>query len=405
MVEVEYVKVKSVIYKVGMMEKVMVMMEMAVDDYAIDEKCNLYYKKSTSDRIEAKCGMEGCKWRIYASLDKDSGRFIVKTFKNVHTCSWNCKIRLLTARKIAHLILDDLRADSDLNARKIKKMLLSKYSVVITKTKCQKAREIGLKIIEEEHAEQFARMYDYVLELRQSNPGSTVILGTQNDVFQKFYICFNALKDGWKMSCRPILHLDGTFLRGWMKDELLTAVGRDANDQMYHVAWAIVDVENKINWEWFLTLLVDDLNLGVGQGFTMVSDQQKGLIQAMKNILPYAEHRICAKHIYENWKKKHKGSENRISFWKTAKAYNQVVFDKCLEDLKILSPTVHEDLMRYSIFHWSRCSFTEFAKCDAVENNMGEAFNSTITDAREKPIVEMLETIRRQVITKFDATD
>nr|GEU56700.1 hypothetical protein [Tanacetum cinerariifolium] len=58
--------------------------------------------------------------------------------------------------------------------------------------------------------------------------------------------------------------------------ELLTAMGRDANNQMYLIAWAVVRVENLENWGWFLALLHDDLKLKQGNGLTLISDGHKG---------------------------------------------------------------------------------------------------------------------------------
>lgn len=60
-----------------------------------------------------------------------------------------------------------------------------------------------------------------------------------------------------------------------MKGELLTAIGRDANNQVYPIAWAVVDVENKSNWTWFLELLSGDLDLIDGRGLVVISDQHK----------------------------------------------------------------------------------------------------------------------------------
>ena len=36
-----------------------------------------------------------------------------------------------------------------------------------------------------------------------------------------------------------------------------------------------MDVENIDNWNWFLDLLVDDLDLGSGNGLVVISDQHK----------------------------------------------------------------------------------------------------------------------------------
>lgn len=60
-----------------------------------------------------------------------------------------------------------------------------------------------------------------------------------------------------------------------MKGELLTAIGRDANNQVYPIAWAVVDVENKSNWTRFLELLSGDLDLIDGRGLVVISDQHK----------------------------------------------------------------------------------------------------------------------------------
>ena len=77
------------------------------------------------------------------------------------------------------------------------------------------------------------------------------------------------------MGCRKVIGLDGCFLKGTIKGELLTAMGRDANNQMFPIAWAVINVENKDNWLWFLVSLGDELNLNRGADFTIISDGHK----------------------------------------------------------------------------------------------------------------------------------
>ena len=40
---------------------------------------------------------------------------------------------------------------------------------------------------------------------------------------------------------------------------------------------------------WFMELLRYDLELGMGTGFTLMSDQHKGLMEAVKEVLPCVE--------------------------------------------------------------------------------------------------------------------
>ncbi|KAI3522503.1 hypothetical protein L1887_00335 [Cichorium endivia] len=115
--------------------------------------------------------------------------------------------------------------------------------------------------------------------------------------------------------------------------ELLSAVGRDANNQMYPIAWAVVAVENKHTWKWFLDLLLDDIDMGEGRGLTLISDQHKGLIEAVKERVPEAEHRQCARHIYANFKKKYSGAEFRKLFWSAAKATTRQRFEAVMREI------------------------------------------------------------------------
>lgn len=114
----------------------------------------------------------------------------------------------------------------------------------------------------------------------RTNPGSvtdlrTVIGPGELEVFDRFYVCYAVLRDIWLATCRPIFGIDGCFLKTTAKGQLLAAVGRDANNQIYPLAWAVVHKENTETWVWFLQKLKTDLKLGNGDGFTLVSDRQK----------------------------------------------------------------------------------------------------------------------------------
>ena len=118
---------------------------------------------------------------------------------------------------------------------------------------------------------------ELTFDYHRSNPGSTVDLVTTTredgvEIFDKFYVCFEALRTIWRAHCRPIFGIDGCFLKSSSAGQLLAAVGRDANNQIYLVAWGVVDVESADNWKWFIQLLKTDLNLEDGDGFTLISN-------------------------------------------------------------------------------------------------------------------------------------
>lgn len=44
--------------------------------------------------------------------------------------------------------------------------------------------------------------------------------------------------------CRPLLGVDGCHLRGLYPGILLTSVGKDGNNNIFPVAWVVVETEN-----------------------------------------------------------------------------------------------------------------------------------------------------------------
>ena len=93
--------------------------------------------------------------------------------------------------------------------------------------------------------------------------------------FDRLYVCFAAQGESWIESCRPIIGLDGAFLKRNIKGHLLAAVGRDGDNMIVPIAWTVVEIENNVNWEWFVKLLKADLGLQEGGTTTIISDKQK----------------------------------------------------------------------------------------------------------------------------------
>ena len=63
------------------------------------------------------------------------------------------------------------------------------------------------------------------------------------------------------MGCGPLIDLDGCHLRVLHGEQLLCTVGIDPNDETWVIAYAVVEMENKSSWIWFLELLVVDVGI------------------------------------------------------------------------------------------------------------------------------------------------
>jgi hypothetical protein len=372
----------------------------ALKRYGLVTKRSIKFVKSESDRVRAKCGWPNCPWLLYAAKTTRSSRFQIITFNDDHQCAQNRDNRLVTAKVIAQRYEHFILANPMWKIESMKATVLQDMFADVSTSKCKHAKQIVMEKLLSGMKNEYNRVFDYQLELLRSNPGSIVAVkldpsNMHQNIFQSFYVCFNALKLGFKAGCRKVIGLDGCFFKGVVKGELLCAIARDANNQMYPLAWAVVEMETNETWKWFIAMLIKDLDINNnGDGWVFISDQQKGLINAMKDYLPKAEHRMCARHIYANWRKKHRAHEWQKKFWAVAKASNKQDFNYYKAKLAQETPEGVKDMMRTDPEHWVRAFFPVGSKCESVDNNLCESFNHAIVDARFYPIISMQEKIR-----------
>ncbi|KAK5840128.1 hypothetical protein PVK06_009007 [Gossypium arboreum] len=201
--------------------------------------------------------------------------------EEVHHCSVSFKNKMVTAAMIAQYFEATIKDHPKMKLREIQRRCASKMLVNVIIDCCYRAKKIVKEKMAGIHNEEFSLLWDYAHELRSNMPGSTIKMVVQRVTanslphFKRYYVRFDALKRGWKVGYRPLIGLDGCSLKGPFKSEFLTAVGRDANNQMFFIAWVVVEVECIDSWGWFLSLLSIDLGLENRYGYTIINDQQK----------------------------------------------------------------------------------------------------------------------------------
>lgn len=70
--------------------------------------------------------------------------------------------------------------------------------------------------------------------------------------------------------------------------------------------------------------------------------------------------------------------------------------------MKDVNEEAFKHMMKKPPRFWSKSQFKTTSKCDNMLNNMSEAFNSVIIEARAKPIVTMLEEIRTYIMERWE---
>ena len=160
-------------------------------------------------------------------------------------------------------------------ANALKGVVFRDHEVDVTLDQCYKAKRMAFKMIHGAEEKQYERLWDYAAAIRKWNVGSTVKIQTANDVFERMYICLDACKRGFLAGCRPLIGIDGCHLKGTTGGQLMVAVGKDGNDNIFPIAFAIVEIENKSSWTWFLQCLLDDIGHVDENGWVFISDRQK----------------------------------------------------------------------------------------------------------------------------------
>ncbi|KAK8690943.1 hypothetical protein V6N13_074467 [Hibiscus sabdariffa] len=170
--------------------------------------------------------------------------------------------------------------DPTYSSRQLKKDVMHDLVYKVSASKCLRDRNLALEMVMGSHKGHYSMIYNYLGEIRTSNPGRTTILMLDNRVFMRMYICLGACKNGYKSGCRPIISIDGCHLKGYFGGTFLVAIGVDANDNIYPIAYVVVEAESQSSWDWFMSLLAVDLEIESNHNVTFISDKQKMILEA-----------------------------------------------------------------------------------------------------------------------------
>ena len=102
---------------------------------------------------------------------------------------------------------------------------------------------------------------------------------------------------------------------------------------------------------------------------------QQGLINAVTEIFPDAEHRFCVRHLYQNFHSIHKGGTLKNDLWAIARSSNIPLWEKNMEQMKKDSLEAYAWVEEVTPSTWVRAFFSDFPKCDLLLNNNCEVFN------------------------------
>ncbi|XP_012839271.1 PREDICTED: uncharacterized protein LOC105959677 [Erythranthe guttata] len=236
----------------------------ALCKFSVEVGFDFNYVKNERVRVTAVCeyrSSKNCMWRIHASIEKANGFFYIRKYEKHHTCGCGfgtSSKRRLTSNIIADLIVNDVREMPDTSPNDIIVSTKLNYGFDINYYIAWKAVSAGKEHVFGDHSSSYSHLPSYFEELVSSNPGSAYHIDVDGESmkFKRCFFAIGACLYGFK-ACRPLLCVDGTFLKGKHRGMLLSAVGKDGDNGLFPVAFAIVSEETDSNWAYFLTHLRD----------------------------------------------------------------------------------------------------------------------------------------------------
>ncbi|OMO76699.1 Zinc finger, CCHC-type [Corchorus capsularis] len=340
----------------------------AVSLESILKKKGIYWVKNTKERVRAKCSDPECPWEIYASFQKSIQSFQVKKFISNHNCNRVLSTPRLSQKMLTQLVSVDIKRDPYIPYIEIVQLVSERYGLDVELSMVKRAKSDVVRSVAANYEKEFASLQAYGEEIKKANVGSSVWMQCHKDTVES----------------PPLFQ-------------------RDGNNQMFPLAWALVEVESTDSWKWFLEKLMIDIDFREGYGWVLMTDQMKGLDTAIGSMLPMAEHRFCARHMYVNWKKngRHYGEELKQAFWSIAKAPNERVYNQRLEALRGWNSKAAKDIEKTPVRQYCRAFLSADKRCDMIDNNMCEAFNGTLLKARKLPVISLFEQIRRRMMVRI----
>ncbi|KAL6495782.1 hypothetical protein OROGR_030345 [Orobanche gracilis] len=379
----------------------------ALRDTAIALHFEMQTIKSDKTRFTAKCATEECPWRIHAAKLPGVPTFTIRTINDNHTCGGIQHLghQQASVQWVAHSVERRLRENPNYKPKEILEEIHRTHGITLSYKQAWRGKERIMAAMRGSFQEGYRLLPQYCEQVKRTNPGSIAsVYGDPTDnCFQRLFISFQASIYGFLNACRPLLGLDRTYLKSKYLGTLLLATGFDGDGGLFPLAFGVVDEENDDNWMWFLSELHNLLEINTENmpRLTILSDRQNGIVDGVEANFPTAFHGVCMRHLSENFRKEFNSTVLVNLFWEAAHALTDIGFEAKILEIEEISQDAAYWIRRIPPRLWATAYF-EGTRFGHLTANLLEALNTWILEASGLPVIQMLECIRRQLMTWFN---
>ena len=379
----------------------------ALRDTAIALHFEMQTIKSDKTRFTAKCASEGCPWRIHAAKLPGVPTFTIRTIHESHTCGGISHLghQQASVQWVASSVEQRLKENPNCKPKEILEEIHRVHGITLSYKQAWRGKERIMAAMRGSFEEGYRLLPQYCAQVKRTNPRSIAsVYGNPSDnCFQRLFISFQASIYGFLNACRPLLGLDRTYLKSKYLGTLLLATGFDGDGALFPLAFGVVDEENDDNWMWFLSELHNLLEVNTENmpRLTILSDRQQGIVDGVEANFPTAFHGFCMRHLSDNFRKEFNNTMLVNLLWEAANALTIIGFEGKVLEIEEISQDAAYWIRRIPPRLWATAYF-EGQRFGQTTANIVEDLNSWILEASGLPIIQMLECIRRQLMTWFN---
>ena len=135
----------------------------------------------------------------------------------------------------------------------------------------------------------------------------------------------------------------------------MIATSQDANNQIYPLAFAIVDSENDDSWTQFFEQLKKVI-LNTSE-LVFVSDCHKSIAKGIQKFYNQENHVVCTRHLKENLKTYFKKKGSHALFTLASECYTKVEFRDYFQQIYNMDSEMGAYLIKANLEKWARSQF------------------------------------------------
>ncbi|KAE8788107.1 hypothetical protein D1007_37892 [Hordeum vulgare] len=391
-------------------------LKMWLDEYSVTHyRPHKVVHSNMKLRYTVACEDSGCPWIVRARPWKGGpGWNIVSCMP--HTCRGkrvdgklsSQNHRQLTSEFIAYRLSNSISSLPTMSIKSVQVLVKALFHYKVKYVKAWKAKQAAFKMLYGDLEQAYNRLPRLLGAIVATNPGMVHVVEPYGEktrihngkrvrefgrAFWTFKQCVRAFQH-----CRPVISIDGTFLTGQFKGTLLVAIASDANNRLMPLAFALVEAENNINWEWFLHILRTKV-LPFEREICVISDRHQGTLNAVDIVIPGhapLHHRWCMRHFCANFYRACGSKEladdpqdccQAFSDKRFARLYNALVANKKLDAGGLEFLNRHIQLRP----KWARAYDEDGRRYGQMTSNMAECFNQVLKGVRALPVTTIVQ--------------